>query len=117
MTEKGLSLAHKVVNTLEEKKGENILLLDIKDLGSFTDYFVICDGVSERTLKALSNEVQKAVKQEFSIHAWGVEGKPEAGWILVDYGDVVLHLFSPEQRSYYQLEELWNKGKVLLHIR
>jgi len=117
MAEKGLSIAHRIVNTLEEKKGESIVLLDISEHCSFTDYFIICNAISERTMKALSNEVQMEVKKEFSLNAWGVEGKPEGGWILIDYGDVVVHLFSAEQRSYYQLEELWNEGTVLLHIR
>ncbi len=117
MTEEALRLARRIVETLEEKKGEDILLLDLEGLCSFTDYFVICTGSSERTLKALAEEVQKRVKREFSKHSLGVEGEPSSGWILMDYGDVILHLFSPKQRAYYQLEELWGEGQVLVHMR
>ncbi len=116
MKETGLALAHKIVNTLEDKKGEDILLMDIADHCSFTDYFIICNAISNRTMKALSNDVQVAVKQEFSLLTRGVEGDPDGGWVLLDYGDVIVHLFSPEQRSYYRLEELWQEGTVLLHI-
>jgi len=110
-------LAQKVVTILEDKKGEDILLLDIQEVCSFTDYFVLCSGPSERTLKALAQEVQMKLKAEDIRKAMSVEGDPEGGWILVDYGDVILHIFSPAVRTYYQLEELWNDGKVLLRIQ
>jgi len=76
-----------LVNILDEKKGENILLLDLIGVCSFTDYFVICSGTSERMLRALA------------------------------YGDVILHLFSPAVRQYYQLEDLWREGRTLVHMR
>lgn len=110
-------MAQKVVTILEDKKGEDILLLDIQEVCSFTDYFVICSGPSERTLKALAQEVQMKLKSRDHRKAMSVEGDPEGGWILVDYGDVILHIFSPAVRTYYQLEELWNDGKVLLRIQ
>ncbi|TFH32329.1 MAG: ribosome silencing factor [Anaerolineales bacterium] len=112
-----LTLAQKVVEILEEKKGEDIILLDLQEVASFTDYFVICSGPSERTLKALASEVQKRLKQEDHRHAMSVEGDPEGGWILVDFGDVILHIFSPAVRSYYQLEDLWREGQILLRIQ
>jgi ribosome-associated protein len=115
--EKALALAHTIVDTLEEKKGEDIVLIDLTRLEAFTDYFVICSGPSERTLKALSDEVQRKVKQDYEAHALSVEGEAGAGWILLDYGSVILHIFSPAVRAYYQLEELWKEGSVLLRIR
>jgi len=115
--QEALTLAQKVVEILEDKKGEDILLLDIHEVASFTDYFVLCSGPSERTLKALAGEVQRKLKNEDSRRALSVEGDPEGGWILVDYGDVILHIFSPAVRSYYQLEDLWRDGKVLLRIQ
>ncbi len=84
---------------------------------SFTDYFVICSGTSERMLRALAEEAQKAAKQTHGALARGIEGEPEGGWILIDYGDVILHLFSPAVRQYYQLEELWREGRTLVHMR
>ena len=106
-----------MIDILEEKKGEDILLLDLQEVSSITDYFVLCSGPSERTLKALADEVQKKLKNEDEIRAMSVEGDPEGGWILVDYGNVILHIFSPAVRMYYQLEELWRDGQVLVHIQ
>jgi ribosome-associated protein len=117
MIEDALKLAQKVIDILEEKKGEDILLLDIQEISSFTDYFVICSGPSERTIRALSDEVQKILKHDQHKQAMSVEGEPEGGWILVDYGDVILHIFSPAVRAYYQLEELWGEGRVLVRIQ
>jgi len=115
--ETSLTLAHTIVDTLEQKKGEDIVLIDLSQLAAFTDYFVICSGPSERTLKALSDEVQKQVKLSYQRHAVSIEGEPGAGWILLDYGSVVVHLFSAAVRAYYQLEELWREGAVLLRIQ
>lgn len=117
MTEDGLAVARKIVDTLEEKKGEDILLLDLVGVASFTDYFVICSAGSRRTLKALADEIRKRIKDAHEKLAQGVEGSPESGWILIDYGDVVVHLFSPNVRTYYNLEDLWSKGQVLVHVR
>jgi ribosome-associated protein len=101
---------------LEEKKGENIILLDIHEVADFTQYFIICSGTSDRMLDSLADAVLENVKQKFSRNAH-VEGLTNSGWIVIDLGDVVVHLFSPDQRNYYQLEQLWSKGKVLLHLQ
>jgi ribosome-associated protein len=92
------------------------LLLDIHEISDFTDYFVICSGTSDRMLQALVDDVQKKLRGQFRIRG-RIEGMPQDGWVLADYGDVILHLFSPDRRSYYRLEELWNQGKVLLHLQ
>jgi len=104
------------VNALEEKKGEDILLLDLKDIASFTDYFVLCNGTSDRMLDALAKTVVDSMRERHKKRG-RVEGEARHGWLVLDYGDVILHLFSPDQRSYYQLEELWNEGKVLLRVQ
>lgn len=117
MIENALDLAHSVVETLDNKKGENILLLDLIGVCSFTDYFIICSGTSERMLRALSDEVQIALKKNYSIQARSVEGKSAVGWTLIDYGDLVIHIFSPAVREYYALEDLWKEGRVLLHMQ
>lgn len=116
MDERALELAHTIVNTLDERKGDDILLLDISEVASFTDLFVICTGASERTLKALSGEVQRRVKAQHKSKPLQIEGAPSSGWILLDYGEVILHLFSAKLREYYALEELWAEGQVLLRI-
>jgi len=111
-----LELAHAIVDALEEKKGEDILLLDLAGIASFTSMFVICSGGSERTLRALSNEVRRVIKEKYSLRPLQVEGEPASGWILLDYGGVILHLFSPDRRDYYALEQLWADGRVMLRM-
>ena len=109
-------MARDIVDALEDKKGEDIVLMDIKEIASFTDYFVICTGTSDRMLDALASsaidEVRKKYKRKAKKH-----GNSRDGWVVVDFGDVVLHLLSPDQRDYYQLEELWEDGKVLLRLQ
>jgi len=117
MTETALTLSHTIVDTLEEKKGEDILLLDLRGVCSFTDYFVICTGGSERTLRALAEEIRLRLKSRYSTTARSVEGNASSGWVLIDYGDVILHLFSPTLRDYYRLEDLWRDGQILLHMQ
>ncbi len=104
------------MEALEEKKGEGIVLLDIQEIADFTSYFIICCGSSVRMLEALSDHVAESVKKKHQISS-RVEGHPEDGWIVLDVGDVVVHLFTPDQRSYYQLEKLWSEGKVLLRLQ
>jgi ribosome-associated protein len=105
-----------MVDVLEERKGENIVLLDIHEIAPFADYFVICTGTSDRMLNALADAVSERAHQAFQLPA-KVEGRPEDGWLLVDVGDTIVHLFAPEQREYYRLEQLWEKGKVLLKLQ
>ncbi len=111
-----MELARSVVTTLEDKKGEDILLLDIQNLASFADFFVLCNGTSDRMLESLADAVRESVKAEFGMIA-RPEGEPSDGWLVIDLGDVVVHLFSPEQRDYYDLEKLWDRGKVLLRLQ
>lgn len=110
-----MELAHLVVDILEEKRAESILLLDIQEIASFADYFIICTGTSERMLDSLGDAVLEKVKEKFSLSG-KLEGTTGDGWLLIDLGDVIVHLFSAEQRKYYHLEDLWNQGKVVLHL-
>ncbi len=117
MTVDPLKLARAIVDVLEDKKGEDILLLNLVGVCSFADYFVLCSAGSERTLKALSADVQRQTKVRFKLNPLSVEGDAASRWILLDYGDVILHIFSPELRDYYRLEDLWKEGQVLVHVR
>lgn len=109
-------MAYTVVEALEEKKGEDILLLDIHEIAPFADYFVLCSGTSDRMLDSLANAALEKVRATYGLKG-RVEGIARSGWILVDFGDVILHIFAPEVRDYYRLEELWAEGKVLLHLQ
>ncbi len=109
-------MARDIVHALEDKKGEDILLMDIKDIASFTDYFVICTGTSDRMLDALASAATDEIKKKYRKKA-RKQGLSRDGWVVVDFGDVVVHLLSPDQREYYQIEELWEEGKILLRLQ
>lgn len=111
-----IELSRKIVETLEDKKAEDILLIDIHELADFASMFIICSGTSVRMIQALAKNVVDSVKKHLPQRP-RVEGQPEEGWLVLDMGDVVLHIFTPDQRDYYQLEDLWTEGKVLLHLQ
>ena len=111
-----MELAHTIVNALEDKKGENIILLDLRGIVSFTDYFIIVTSTSNRMLNALADGVLEKTRLEHKRKG-RLEGTPDAGWMILDYGDIVVHLFDSDLRRYYKLEELWDEGKVVLRIQ
>jgi ribosome-associated protein len=111
-----LNLAHTIIDALEDKKSEDIILLDLKGIVSFTDYFIICTATSNRMLNALADGVVERTRLEHKKKG-RIEGTPDAGWMIVDYGDIVVHLFDADLRRYYKLEELWGEGKVLLRVQ
>ena len=104
------------MRALEEKKAENIILLDLQGIAIFTDYFVLCSGTSDRMLRSILKTAKEAMQTKFDLKG-KIEGNPSNGWIAVDFGNFVLHIFSPEQRKFYNLEELWAEGKTLLHVQ
>jgi ribosome-associated protein len=109
-------IARLVVEVASEKQAADIVLLDMRGLCDFTDYFVIFTGESRRQMQALMEDVETA------LDAAGVpfhhqEGNPEGGWILMDYGYLIVHAFSPEERDIYRLEHLWFRAPVLLRIQ
>lgn len=97
-------------------KGEDIILIDIREVAVFADYFVICSGTSDRMLDALATSVLDKIKP-LAPQRGRLEGRAQDGWLLVDFGDVIVHLLSPDRRDYYRLEELWSQGKVLLRLQ
>lgn len=113
----GLELANLLVDAVAEKKGSDILLLDIKDQAVFADYFLICNGETEPQLRALAQSALSAAKDGTGNPARGTEGDPAGGWVLLDFGDVVVHLFLPRQRAYYDLESLWHNGRVIVRMQ
>ncbi len=113
-----LALARYIVNVVEDKKAEDIILLDMRPEAVLADFFMICTGNSDRQLRALVENIREAVKTEFGILPHSVEGTPESGWVLVDYSHVIIHAFMQEKRRYYDLEGLWRaESKVMLSIQ
>ena len=109
-------MAHRAVDIASDKQALDILLLDIKGICSFADYFVICSGESDRQLKAILESIEETLRKEARLKLRH-EGDVDTGWVLLDGGDVVIHIFSPEQRHFYQLEELWGKATPVLRIQ
>jgi ribosome-associated protein len=90
--------------------------MDLNGVVPFTDYFVICSGTSARMLRALMDAALDKVRDDYKLKT-RMEGEVMDGWLLADFGDVVVHIFSEVQRDYYSLEDLWKEGKVLLHVQ
>lgn len=101
-------IAEKIVKALDEKKGEDIKLMSIQQVTVVSEYFVIVNGTSNTHVKALADEVEDAMSKN-GIEASHIEGKA-TGWILLDYGSVIVHVFTKEAREYYNLEKLWADG-------
>ena len=93
-----------------ENKGRDVLILDVRELTRTFDYFLIVSGSSRRQLYAIGDEIQRKLVREMGDECMSVSGHAEGKWIVIDYGDIVVHLFEPETRRYYALEELWGKG-------
>lgn len=90
--------------------------MDLQGIAIFADYFVICTGTSDRMLQALGDAVAEALRKDLDLKS-RQEGAAQDGWVLVDSGDVIVHLLSPEKREYYRLEDLWSQAKILLRLQ
>ena len=99
-------LAHRISELIFTKKGFNVVTIDLSKLVSFTDYFVICSADSDTQVKAISDEVDKNLSEE-GIKCWHKEGLKALSWVLMDYVDVVVHIFKKDAREFYNLEKLW----------
>lgn len=106
-----------MVDTILDKKGSHISLLDLREQSVFADYFLICTAENDRQLRALAQSIVDDARKSGNIVPSGREGMAESGWVLVDFGDLIVHIFSPEKREYYKLEELWADAHVVLHMQ
>ncbi|MGB2783801.1 MAG: ribosome silencing factor [Atribacterota bacterium] len=114
MNKSSLAIAKMAAAAAEDKKANNTVILKLSKLTLIADYFVITSGDSEPQLKAISNFVMRKLKKN-NIRLLHYEGKPETGWILLDYSDVIVHIFSKEKREFYDLEYIWQEAnKVCL---
>lgn len=110
-----LSVAHLVVDAASDKKAQDILLLDVRGIASFADYFVICSGTSERQVRAIADGIDETLSHR-GVEPFRREGAPADGWVLLDYSDVIVHIFAPEQRTFYGLERLWGRGRTVARL-
>jgi ribosome-associated protein len=107
------ALARLCASIAADKKAEDLIVLDLRGLSSFTDFYVICTGSSEPQLKAIAGEVQSQIKKDHDRKPMGVDGPPLSQWVVVDYGDVVMHIFHTSKRDLYRLEDMWNDAPRL----
>lgn len=110
-------MAKLLVDAILDKKGSDIILLDLRDQAIFADYFLIGTGENERQLKAMAEGVAEDAKKEAGVLPNGIEGEARTGWVLLDFGDLVVHLFAPHERAYYRLEELWQDAYPVLRMQ
>jgi ribosome-associated protein len=109
--ERSLELALAAARTAEDNRGEDIVVLDMRQITPVFDYFVIATGSSRRQLHAISEEIDHRLEDDLGDRRMGIEGYNESRWILLDYGTVVVHLFDAETREYYALEQFWNHAE------
>ena len=116
MTRKSVNndaLLANIIKGIEEVKGNDIDILDLREIdNSACDYFVICNGTSNTQVNAIVNSIQKTVSKELKDKPWHVEGSENAEWVLMDYVNVVVHVFQTHIREYYNIESLWGDAKI-----
>lgn len=112
------TLARQIIDIVEDKQAADIVMLDVKAMTSIADYFIIATMDNERQAKAIEDEMLQKLRIEQNIRPLSMQGieSNSGGWVLLDYGDVIVHLFTEEMRRYYNLEELWNKANVVLKV-
>lgn len=99
-------------NAIEEKKGEDIRIIDIHDISSFADYFIIAAGSNKKQIQTIADNIEEKLGK-LGKEPKGIEGYPEASWVLMDYGEIIVHIFSAEERLFYDLERIWKDGKEI----
>ena len=114
--DEGRSLALTIADIIADSPARDTVVLDIRALTTISDYFVICSGENERQLRAIVNDVRKGLDEVGVSPRRADEGSTSAGWLLLDYGDVILHVLDVDQREFYRLEELWADAPTLLAI-
>jgi ribosome-associated protein len=111
-----LDLARRIVELAEDKKAADIVLLDLGELTTLADAFVICSGGSERQIGAIADGIVESLRDE-GVKPIGREGTSDSHWVLLDYGSVIVHVFTPPERDYYQLERHWSGARTVLRVQ
>ena len=112
MNEQSKEMAKLAVNALEDKKAVNVQVIDISSVSVLGDYFIIANGTNRNQIQALSDNVEEALGRA-GYDPKQIEGYNTANWVLLDYRDVIIHIFDPDSRSYYDLERIWRDGKLI----
>ncbi|NWL86962.1 MULTISPECIES: ribosome silencing factor [unclassified Paenibacillus] len=110
-----MELMNAAYKAVEDKKAMNIVVLDLKEVSLIADYFIICHGNSDTQVQAIATEVRKRA-QDLGANIRGIEGIDSARWVLMDLGDVVVHVFHRDEREYYNIERLWSDAKVVENV-
>ena len=105
-----------MVDMASEKLAADIVMLDMRGPFAFTDYFVILTGETRRQIRALLDDIEQTM-EEAGMYLHHIEGTADGGWVLLDYGDLVVHVFGPEEREFYQIESLWSHAPVLFRVQ
>jgi ribosome-associated protein len=111
-----LDLARRIVELAEDKKAADMVVLELAPLTTLADYFVIASGGSERQLDAIADGIIEALRDE-KVRPIGREGTAASHWVLLDYGSVIVHIFTPPERDYYGLEKRWSEAKTILRVQ
>ena len=110
-----LELARKIAETAADRQASDVVLLDTSKVCSFADYFIVCSGESDRQIEAICDAIDEAVKGQKLVHRRR-EGTPGSGWVLMDMGNIIVHIFAPFEREYYRLEDLWSRAPVVVKM-
>jgi ribosome-associated protein len=111
-----LDVARRIVELAEDKKAADIILLDLAGLTTMADYFIICSGGSERQLDAIASGIIGSLRDD-KMKPIGREGTPASHWVLIDFGSVIVHIFTPPERDYYGLEKHWAAARTILSVQ
>jgi ribosome-associated protein len=111
-----LETARKMVDAASDKKAQDIVLFDVRTISSLADYFVICSASVERQIRAVAEGVEEAL-DAVDVPPYKREGAPADGWVLLDYGDVIMHIMTADQRSFYRLEQLWEQAQIVVRLQ
>ena len=112
MTPDSETIALAAAQAASDKKAENIRVLDLRKVSSFADYFVICSGTSDPHLKAIGSEIREILRDNLGLTAHA-DGFPASQWVVLDYSGVIIHIFQPDKREFYDLESLWRDAPVV----
>jgi ribosome-associated protein len=109
-------MARAAADAASDKKASDVLLLDVREITTIADYFVICSGNNARQIQAIADAVDEALRAQ-GARPLNREGVADTGWLLLDFGDIIVHIFGPKEREYYRIERLWNEAKTVVYLQ